>query len=43
MNQLESTLKQLRLHGMGTCWQALTETRKHHELSLVEEIGRAHV
>lgn len=36
MNQLESTLKQLRLHGMGTCWQALTETRKHHELSLVE-------
>lgn len=36
MNQLELTFKQLRLHGMGTCWQALTETRKHHDLSLVE-------
>ena len=33
---IESQLKQLRLHGMGRSWQALMETRKHHELSFTE-------
>lgn len=33
---IESQLKQLRLHGMGRSWQALMETRKHHELSFSE-------
>lgn len=36
MNQLETTLKQLRLTGMSSCWQALTETRKHNDLTLIE-------
>jgi len=36
MNQLETTLKQLRLTGMSACWQALTETRKHNDLTLIE-------
>jgi DNA replication protein DnaC len=36
MTQLESQLKELRLHGMYAHWQALVETRKHHELSLPE-------
>jgi DNA replication protein DnaC len=29
-------MAQLRLHGMNQAWQALTETRRHHELSLSE-------
>ena len=33
---IETQFKQLRLHGMGRSWQALIETRKHHELSLTE-------
>jgi len=36
MTQVETQLKQLRLHGMGQCWQTLVETRKHHELTLAE-------
>jgi len=36
MNQIETKMNQLRLHGMGTRWQAMVETRKHHELSLSE-------
>lgn len=36
MIQLESQLKELRLHGMYAYWQALVETRKHHELNLSE-------
>ncbi len=35
---IETQLKQLRLHGMGRSWQALLETRKHHELSFTEGI-----
>ena len=33
---IETQLRQLRLHGMGCSWQALMETRKHHELSFTE-------
>ena len=33
---IETQLKQLRLHGMGRSWQVLMETRKHHELSFTE-------
>jgi DNA replication protein DnaC len=36
MNNVESQLKSLRLNGMKQCWQALTETRRHHELTLSE-------
>ena len=36
MKQIESQLTHLRLHGMRRSWQALMETRKHHELSLTE-------
>ena len=36
MMKLESQFKELRLHGMAQSWQALTETRRHHELSLAE-------
>lgn len=36
MMQIETQLSQLRLHGMGRTWQALTETRRQHELNLVE-------
>lgn len=35
---IETQFKQLRLHGMGRSWQALIETRKHHELSFTEGI-----
>jgi DNA replication protein DnaC len=35
---IETQLKQLRLHGMGRSWQALMETRKHHELSFNEDM-----
>ena len=33
---IETQLRQLRLHGMSRSWQALMETRKHHELSFTE-------
>lgn len=33
---IETQFRQLRLHGMGRSWQALMETRKHHELSFTE-------
>lgn len=36
MNQIESQLNHLRLHGMSQSWQALTETRRQHELTLTE-------
>ena len=36
MMQIESQLNQLRLHGMGQSWKALTETRRQHELTLTE-------
>ncbi len=36
MNIIENQLKQLRLHGMWQSWEALTQTRQHHELSLSE-------
>jgi DNA replication protein DnaC len=36
MNNLETQLKTLRLNGMSQCWQALMETRRHHELTLTE-------
>jgi DNA replication protein DnaC len=35
---IETQFKQLRLHGMSRTWQALIETRKHHELSFTEGI-----
>lgn len=34
--KIEQQLKQLRLHGITQSWQALQETRKHHELSFSE-------
>ena len=34
MNQIESIMSQLRLHGMSRNWRSLTETRRAHELSL---------
>jgi len=36
MMQIESQLSQLRLRGMSRSWQALTETRRQHELTLSE-------
>jgi len=36
MNQVESQLKALRLHGMVKSYTTLLETRKHHELSFTE-------
>jgi len=33
---IETQLRQLRLHGMSRSWVALMETRKHHELSFAE-------
>lgn len=36
MTQVETQLNHLRLHGMSRSWQALLETRRHHELSLSE-------
>lgn len=36
MKQIESQFTHLRLHGMSRSWQALVETRRHHELSLSE-------
>ena len=34
MTNIENHLKQLRLIGMSHRWEALMETRQHHELSL---------
>jgi DNA replication protein DnaC len=36
MKQIETQFSQLRLNGMTKSWQALLETRRHMELSLVE-------
>ncbi len=36
MTNIEEQMKQLRLHGMSSRWDALTETRQHHDLSLAE-------
>lgn len=36
MMQIESQLSRLRLHGMGRSWQALLDTRKQNELTLIE-------
>ena len=36
MNQIETQMSGLRLHGMQKSWTALQETRKLHELSLTE-------
>lgn len=36
MNQIETQMNRLRLSGMAKNWVALQETRKIHELSLVE-------
>lgn len=36
MMQIESQLSHLRLHGMSRTWQALLETRRQHELTLIE-------
>jgi len=33
---IQTQLKELRLHGMGRSWKTLTESRKHHELSFAE-------
>lgn len=34
--KVEHQMNQLRLHGMIQSWQALQETRRHHELSITE-------
>ena len=36
MMQIESQFNQLRLHGMNRTWQALFETKRHFDLSLIE-------
>lgn len=36
MTNIENQLKQLRLQGMSNRWDALMETREHHQLSLNE-------
>ena len=36
MKNIENQFKQLRLTGMSVSWTALTETRRHHELSFGE-------
>lgn len=36
MQQIESSLRELRLQGMGRAWQSMTETGSHHKLSLSE-------
>ena len=36
MNQIETQMNKLRLHGMVRSWTALQETRKLHELSLTD-------
>ncbi len=34
--KIEQQMSELRLHGMSSSYQALSESRKHHELSLNE-------
>ena len=36
MTKIETQLSQLRLHGMNSSWQALLETKRHHELTLTD-------
>ncbi len=36
MSTIETQMKELRLHGMNSRWQALVETHRHHELSFSE-------
>jgi len=36
MIKIETQLSQLRLYGMSNSWQALMETKRHHELTLTE-------
>lgn len=36
MMKIETQLSQLRLQGMSSSWQALLETKRHHELTLTE-------
>lgn len=36
MMKIETQLSQLRLHGMSSSWQALLETKRHHELTLTD-------
>lgn len=36
MTNIEDRMKQMRLHGMSSRWDALMETRQHHDLSLTE-------
>ena len=36
MMKIETQLGQLRLHGMSSSWQALLETKRHHELTLTD-------
>src|SRR5690606_2502664 len=36
MNQIETKMGNLRLHGMSRTWEALKETRRLHELNLQE-------
>ncbi|WP_424001517.1 IS21-like element helper ATPase IstB [Maribacter sp. IgM3_T14_3] len=36
MTNIEERMKQMRLHGMSSRWDALMETRQHHDLSLTE-------
>lgn len=36
MTKIETQLSQLRLHGMNNSWQALLETKRHHELTLTD-------
>ncbi|SFW78073.1 hypothetical protein SAMN02927921_04290, partial [Sinomicrobium oceani] len=36
MNAIETQLSQLRLGGMQRSWNAMVETRQHHQLSLGE-------
>jgi DNA replication protein DnaC len=39
MHQIESSLKELHLQGMGRAWQSITETGSHHKLSLSEGLA----
>lgn len=36
MMKIETQLSQLRLHGISSSWQALLETKRHHELTLTD-------
>jgi DNA replication protein DnaC len=39
MMKIETQLSQLRLQGMSSSWQALLETKRHHELTLSEGLN----